>query len=168
MLIGSQEKKEIITIFSLICFYSISNIYLFFSFQSSRVTPSSNGTSVSRPSSRSSTSTSSTTSSCRSTPSSTYSTGGTSSTSSTPSSGLGGSSGTVGSTATSTTTSTSKSTTTTSPTTSTDIHPEVYCKVCGVSFNSTKQAQQHYQGKNHAKKVRASSKTHRYDKKAAM
>ena len=34
-----------------------------------------------------------------------------------------------------------------SPTTSSGdaIDPEIYCKTCGVSFNSTKQAQQHYQ-----------------------
>lgn len=38
-----------------------------------------------------------------------------------------------------------------------EIKAEVYCKICGVSFNSPKQAQQHYQGKNHAKKVRATN-----------
>ena len=42
-----------------------------------------------------------------------------------------------------------------SPTATAEINPEVYCKICGVSFNSPKQAQQHYQGKNHAKKIRA-------------
>ncbi|XP_033763904.1 zinc finger matrin-type protein 3-like [Pecten maximus] len=34
---------------------------------------------------------------------------------------------------------------------------EIYCKVCDVSFNSPKQAMQHYEGKNHQKKVRMSS-----------
>ncbi|XP_064642699.1 zinc finger protein 385B-like isoform X2 [Lineus longissimus] len=42
-----------------------------------------------------------------------------------------------------------------SPTSSTsEPAEEVYCKVCDVSFNSTKQAQQHYQGKNHARRVK--------------
>ncbi|XP_060062468.1 zinc finger matrin-type protein 3-like [Ylistrum balloti] len=34
---------------------------------------------------------------------------------------------------------------------------EIYCKVCDVSFNSPKQAMQHYEGKNHHKKVRMST-----------
>ena len=38
-----------------------------------------------------------------------------------------------------------------------EIPSEIYCKVCGVSFNSPKQAQQHYMGKNHSKKIRATS-----------
>ncbi|KAI0224902.1 hypothetical protein LSAT2_024117 [Lamellibrachia satsuma] len=39
-----------------------------------------------------------------------------------------------------------------------EINPEIYCRVCGVSFNSTKQAHQHYHGKNHAKKLRLDNK----------
>ncbi|CAH1775984.1 unnamed protein product [Owenia fusiformis] len=37
----------------------------------------------------------------------------------------------------------------------TDIKPDVYCKVCGVSFNSEKQSLQHYNGKSHVKRLRA-------------
>jgi len=39
-----------------------------------------------------------------------------------------------------------------------EINPEIYCRVCGFSFNSTKQAHQHYHGKNHAKKLRLDNK----------
>jgi len=42
-----------------------------------------------------------------------------------------------------------------------EILPEVYCKTCGVSFNSSKQAQQHYKGKNHNKKVRSDGRSPR-------
>uniref|UniRef100_A0A0L8G7F3 C2H2-type domain-containing protein n=1 Tax=Octopus bimaculoides TaxID=37653 RepID=A0A0L8G7F3_OCTBM len=46
--------------------------------------------------------------------------------------------------------------TTTSSSTSTSLEPnsEIYCKICDACFNSPKQATQHYQGKNHAKKMR--------------
>jgi len=30
----------------------------------------------------------------------------------------------------------------------------VYCSICGTSFNSNKQSEQHYRGKLHAKKLR--------------
>jgi len=30
----------------------------------------------------------------------------------------------------------------------------VYCSICGTSFNSDKQSEQHYRGKLHAKKLR--------------
>ncbi|XP_067658314.1 uncharacterized protein DDB_G0283357-like [Haliotis asinina] len=42
---------------------------------------------------------------------------------------------------------------------STPLDEEVYCKICDVSFTSVKQSTQHYQGKNHAKKVRLASAT---------
>ena len=45
--------------------------------------------------------------------------------------------------------STASSTSSTSPTSTNNnkdlIDPEIYCKMCGVSFNSIKQSQQHYQ-----------------------
>jgi len=31
---------------------------------------------------------------------------------------------------------------------------DVYCSICGTSFNSDKQSHQHYRGKLHAKKLR--------------
>lgn len=34
---------------------------------------------------------------------------------------------------------------------------EEYCGLCDAAFNSPKQAEQHYQGKNHAKKLRLSA-----------
>lgn len=36
-----------------------------------------------------------------------------------------------------------------------DENDRVYCKLCQVAFNSPKQAIQHYEGKNHAKKLKA-------------
>jgi len=33
-------------------------------------------------------------------------------------------------------------------------HADVYCSICGTSFNSDKQSAQHYRGKLHAKKLR--------------
>lgn len=36
-----------------------------------------------------------------------------------------------------------------------DKNDRVYCKLCQVAFNSPKQAIQHYEGKNHAKKLKA-------------
>ncbi|XP_013391414.1 uncharacterized protein LOC106159638 [Lingula anatina] len=37
-----------------------------------------------------------------------------------------------------------------------ELNPDIYCKICEVSFNSPKQAEQHYQGKMHGKRLKAS------------